>query len=200
MQTNSLLSEIVTYVESLFRIYNKPYLLYHNLYHTRQVVRHAEEIASHYELENNSFFEVVAAAWFHDTGQLTGEPGGHEERGVQIMKEFLAGKNSDEKIITGISLCIMATKMTATASTLTEQIICDADTYHLGTKDFLRLDKLVWEEMEQRLNKPISNKIQRSLVFLEKHQFFTLYCRQLLSAGKDRNISQLKMFLHEDKQ
>ena len=128
-------------------------------------------------------------------GHLVGEPEGHEESSVGIMKAFLTGKSIDEKIITEISLCILATKIPATPSTLLEQITCDADTYHLGTKDFLYFDKLVWQEMERRLNKPISNKPQRSLLFLEKHQFFTHYCQQLLSAGKDRNISQLKMFL-----
>jgi HD superfamily phosphodiesterase len=83
MQTNSLLSEIGSYVERLFRICNKPYLLYHNLDHTLQVVQHTKEIAGHYPLDANSLFSVVAAAWFHDTGHLTGESEGHEERSVR---------------------------------------------------------------------------------------------------------------------
>ena len=195
MQTNSLLSEIGRYVESLFHIYNKPYLLYHNLDHRLQVVRHTEEIAGHYPLDANSLFSVVAAAWFHDTGHLKGEPEGHEERSVQIMKGYLSGKGISEEIITEISLCILATKMPVVASTLLEQIICDADTYHLGTEDFLHLDKLVWQELELRLNKAVNSKVQRSLLLLENHHFFTRYCQQLLSAGKDRNIAQLKMSL-----
>ena len=195
MRKNKLLSDIKDYVESFFRVNHKPYLLYHNLDHTLQVVQHAEEIAGHYLLDADSFFSVMAAAWFHDTGHLTGEPEGHEERSVQIMKEFLTTKGIDEKIITEISSCIMGTKIPVVASALVEQIICDADTYHLGTKDFLHFDKLVWQEMELRLKRPIHNKVQRSLLFLERHQFFTSYCRQLLSAGKERNISTLKSSL-----
>ena len=42
--------------------------------------------------------------------------------------------------------------MPAVPSTLVEQIICDADTYHLGTEDFLHLDKLVWQELELIFN------------------------------------------------
>ena len=110
----------------------------------------------------------MAAAWFHDTGHLNGAPEGHEERSVQIMKEFLATKGIEEKIITEISICIRGTKMPAVATTLVEQIICDADTYHLGTKDFLHFDKLVWQEMELRLKRSIHNKVQRSLLFLER--------------------------------
>ena len=195
MQTNSLLSEIAKYTEEFFRINNKPYLLYHNIDHTRRVVQHAAEISIYYKLAENSIFTILAAAWFHDTGYLLGDPVGHEERGVQLMKEFLTGKGVDEKIINDISLCIMATKLPPAPSSLLEEIICDADTYHLGTRDFLHLDKLLWQEMEHRFNKPVDNKELKSLHFLERHQFFTSYCQELLSTGKDRNISQLKMFL-----
>jgi HD superfamily phosphodiesterase len=195
MQTNSLLSEIDSYTEELFRINNKPYLLYHNIDHTRLVVQHSAEIAIYYKLDDNLRVTLLAAAWFHDTGYLLGDPEGHEERGVQLMKEFLIPKGIDEKIINDISLCIMATKLPPAPSSLLEKILCDADTYHLGTKDFFHLDKQVWKEVELRLNKPVDNTLSKSLLFLEKHQFFTSYCQQFLSAGKNRNILQLKMFL-----
>jgi predicted metal-dependent HD superfamily phosphohydrolase len=195
MQTGSLLSEIEKYVEGLFNIFNNPYLLYHNLDHTRQVVKHAKEISTYYSLDDESVFTVLAAAWFHDIGHLMGYFEGHEEAGVQTMKEVLKDKNIDEKIIVGISGCIMATKSSAVATSLMQQIICDADTYHLGTKDFWRFDALVWEEMELRLGTEIKNKKEHSLQFLEKHQFLTGYCQQLLSTGKAENISQLKKLL-----
>jgi hypothetical protein len=89
----------------------------------------------------------------------------------------------------------MATKMPVVASTLMQEIVCDADTYHLGTKDFPDRDKLVWQETELRLGRPIENKVQRSLQFLEKHQFFTGYCKQHLSTGKEKNIQYLKISL-----
>lgn len=192
MNTDSLLSEIVRHVKELFALYNRPYLLYHNLDHTRKVVQHAEEIADHYKLDDRSRFVLLAAAWFHDTGQLMGDMAVHEETGVQLMKDFLSPKHIDQKIMNDISLCIMATKMPVAPSTLLEKIICDADTYHLGTKDFQQLDELVWRELELRLNKRVDNQSWRSLDFLETHQFYTTYCRQLLSEGKDRNIAWLK--------
>jgi HD superfamily phosphodiesterase len=191
MNPANLLSDITTYVEGLFQAHRCHYLLYHNLDHTRRVVHHAKEIASQYALDDHSFFVLLAAAWFHDTGQVMGDAEGHEEKSVQIMRSFLTGKGIDEKAVNDISCCIRATKMPAVPTTLLEQVICDADTYHLGTKDFPRIDSLVWEEIEQRLNKIVSNKPQKSLSFLENHKFFTSYCQQLLSTGKEENIALL---------
>ena len=197
ISTEILLSEIACHVEGLFEANKYPYLVYHNLDHTRLVVQHAMEIAKHYPLDNRSVFILLAAAWFHDTGHLAGNIEDHEETSVQIMKEFLTTKSVDEKTVNEISVCIRATKMPPVPSTLLEQIICDADTFHIGTEDFPHFNKLVWLEMEQRLNRPISNKVRQSLLFLKNHRFFTSYCQQLLSKGKDRNILQLKPLLEE---
>jgi predicted metal-dependent HD superfamily phosphohydrolase len=195
MNTGRLLSDIEKYIEGLFSIFNNPYLLYHNLEHSRQVVKHAKEISTYYSLDDESTFTVLAAAWFHDIGHLMGYLEGHEEAGVQIMKEVLKENNIDEKIINSIASCIMATKSSNAPTSLMQQIICDADTYHVGTSDFWHLDSMVWKEMELRLGTDIKNKTEHSLHFLEKHQFQTGYCQQLLSAEKAENISQLKKLL-----
>ncbi|MEO7982878.1 MAG: HD domain-containing protein [Bacteroidota bacterium] len=195
MNTDTIEAEIVIHVKGLFNSYNRPYLLYHNLTHSINVVRHAREIAEQYKLDRHSLFVVLSAAWFHDTGQLTGDMAVHEETSVQFMKEFFSRKPVDQKIIDEIAGCIMATKMPVKPASLTEEILCDADTYHLGTENFQQLDKLVWKELELRLNNTINNQAERSLAFLEDHQFFTVYCLQLLSAGKKKNIDRLKNIL-----
>ena len=41
---------------------------YHNLDHTRQVVRAVEEMADYYKLQPEDRNAVIIAAWFHDTG------------------------------------------------------------------------------------------------------------------------------------
>lgn len=193
--TGVLLFEIARHVEGLFAAIPHPCLLYHNLDHTRLVVQHATEMARHYSLDNKSVFIVLAAAWFHDTGHLSGNMEEHEERSVQIMKEYLATKSIDKKTIQEIALCILATKMPTKPSSLLEQIICDADSFHIGTADFFHLDNLVWQELEIRLNKPIDNQVQQSLLFLTNHRFFTNYCQELLLEGKEKNILQLKALL-----
>ena len=195
MNTNALLPAIATHVTELYNSCKRTYLYYHNLEHTRRVVKHADVIAAHYSLDEHSHFILMTAAWFHDTGQLSGDMAVHEETGVQFMKDFFYDKEVDEQTITTISECILATKMPVAPANLLEEIICDADTWHLGTSDFYRLDALVWIELELRLNIPIENQPEKSLQFLELHRFYTTCCIQLLSEGKKRNIELLKALL-----
>jgi hypothetical protein len=191
MKTEALLIDVKAYVEGLFLANMNPSLIYHNLDHTRQVVLHTEEIAVHYSLGENTLFALLTAAWFHDTGQLFGDMVGHEELGVQIMQGYLHNK-VDANTLNEAARCIMATKMPPKPLTLTEMILCDADTYHLGTPEFRKMDDLVWQELELRLKKKYNNKIALSLRFLQTHTFYTEYCRQLLDEGKRKNIEQLK--------
>lgn len=135
-----LLDETAEYVKGLFDQYNRQYLLYHNITHTRNVVKHASEIADHYQLDERSVFILLTAAWFHDTGQLEGDMAVHEERSVAFMEEFFSDKDVDRNTLDNISKCIMATKMPVEPTNQLEMIICDADTWHLGTVDFQRLD------------------------------------------------------------
>lgn len=188
-------TEIPVYIKNLFDSYNRSYLLYHNFSHTQRVVFHTAEIADYYNIDSSVLFVLESAAWFHDTGQLTGDMTVHEETSVQFMKEYFSDKLVNESALNDIENCILATKMPVSPGNLLEEIICDADTYHLGTKDFQRLDHLVWQELELRLNKPIDNQAEKSLAFLEEHHFFTSYCQQNLLAGKNENITLLKAFI-----
>lgn len=190
-----MLAGIKEHVEQLFNTYTKPWLLYHNLAHTQQVVQHAEEIAAYYLLEEDILFVLLAAAWFHDTGQLLGDMATHEESGVQIMRSYLSDQQVDEKIQDEIAQCILATKMPVKPVTLIEKILCDADTYHLGTQDFIIMDKLVWQELELRLARTFDKHAEHTLHFLEAHTFYTAYCQQLLNEGKHQNMQQLKRIM-----
>jgi len=195
MDTDTILTEIPGYIERLFDSYDCTQLLYHNFHHTQQVVIHSVEIADHYDLDSHSRFVLQAAAWFHDTGQLKGDMAVHEATGMQFMEDFFSGKPIDKNTILTIADCIMATKMPTSPRTFMEEILCDADTYHLGTTDFQQLDKLVWLELELRLDKPVEDQLQKSLVFLEEHRFFTSYCQERLSEGKNKNIALLKAMI-----
>lgn len=192
MLTDSLITRSAEFVKALFNSYDCPYLLYHNLLHTRRVVAHSEEIGSYYKIDSRSHQVLVTAAWFHDTGQLTGDVAVHEERSVKFMEDFFADQPFDPGLKAEIAKCIMATKMPVVPHSELEKIICDADTYHLGTGDFLALDEIVWKEFELRHHKTVENKIQKSIAFLEEHQFYTGYCQEHLTYGKNKNIAALK--------
>jgi len=186
----SLEKQVAEYVTGLYNSPDVPHYPYHNLTHTLGVAEHSREIATHYALDATDTFVLVVAAWFHDIGHLYGAMPGHEERGVIIMREHLAGVAAD--LPDAISGCIMATKLPAHPTTLQHKIICDADTYHLGTSLFLQTDPLVRQEVEMRTGRTFPNWRGRTLDLLQHHQFFTDYCQTLLNEGKARNIAWLQ--------
>ena len=180
------------YVIRLFDELGKSNLVYHNLKHTQTVVQHVFEIANHYQLNNEEKFVLQTAAWFHDTGYLLGDVANHEQRGVDLMRSFLDKYNIEPHLQNEAGKCILATKMPVKPVTLLEQILCDADTYHLGTPDFEYFDELVWQERELSTHTKINDHTSHSLHFLQFHSYFTDYCRKLLTEGKEKNIALLK--------
>lgn len=181
------------YVTQLFEEKHIPTLIFHNLDHTRSVVKHTKEIASHYDLSEKDNFILVTAAWFHDTGYLFTEPSKHENVSCDVIKSFMKDFIAEEAIISEIIDCIMATKFPTSPRTLLQEIICDADTYQLGTKEFKESNKKVWEELRMRNGDIDLEKFNEGTIkFLEKHQYYTSYCKELLNEGKKKNLKKLR--------
>jgi predicted metal-dependent HD superfamily phosphohydrolase len=191
MHTVTLLSDIEKHVKGLFLQHQRPFLIYHNLQHTIQVVAHTKEIAAFYQYNDLELFKVLAAAWFHDTGYLLADTNTHELKSTDLLVDFLFPRKVALNIIEEISMCIMATKMPVNPQSLSEKIICDADLYHLGTDDFFEHNKLVKAELEARLGKTIENWHNSTLSFMITHHFYTTYCQQKLSEGKQKNLQKL---------
>ena len=203
-QTNidysNILEQAQHYVRSFFDTHVNEKLIYHNRKHTERVVEAAVQIAQHYQLNDAEFFIVKIAAWFHDIGYLTGEGPGHEERGARMAEAFLEGTGVDRGIIDSIRKCVLATQLPQRAVTLVEQIVCDADLYHLGTDDFSDRNKLMRKEAEAVHDRKISKDEWRkgTIRFLESHHYYTDYCRLLLNEKQQENLEKLKAKEPED--
>ncbi len=181
------------YVTALFQDNPRPELHFHNLAHTIQVVDRTKEIAGHYYLSESDMLAVYVAAWFHDTGYLFAEPQQHEEKSVELMTAFMKEYANDEQLIEKIEQCILATRPPRNHSSLLFQIICDADTYHFGTKDFKQTNKLVWEEYKARDPNLVEKEWRaKSADFLNQHEFYTKYCKDLLDERKNKNMKKLQ--------
>jgi HD superfamily phosphodiesterase len=193
MDHNKLYKKIEEYVTGLFEQMHTPALVFHNLEHTQNVVKHTKEIAGHYKVTEGEMLILFAAAWFHDTGHLFTEPAKHEEMGCEIMKKFMKDYVDDETIIKQVEQCIMATKIPRNPKNLLEEIICDADTYHLGTKDFKENNKRAQEEIKLRTGEIDPIKFNEETIrMLEKHNFYTDYCKNLLDKRKKKNLKKLQ--------
>ncbi len=199
MNYSQILEDVKDEITHLFQNAEATALPYHNLIHTTAVVSKASEIGRNYELDDKDFFIIVAAAWFHDSGYLNGSVQDHELRGVAIAENFLQTKGLDLAIIHQIKDCIMATSMPQKPNNLLEQIVCDADLYHFGTKDFKEINKLMKKEVEIRIEKKISKDDWRksAIALLETHQFHTKYAIKLLEKTKQANLDNLKHKLIE---
>jgi len=199
---SNILEQAQHYVRSFFDTHVNDKLIYHNRKHTERVVEAAVQIAQHYQLNDAEFFIVKIAAWFHDIGYLTGDGPGHEERGARMAEAFLEGTGVDRGIIDSIRKCILATQLPQRAVTLVEQIVCDADLYHLGTEEFPDRNKLMRKEAEAVRQRKISKEEWRkgTIRLLESHHYYTDYCRLLLNERQQENLEKLKAKEPEDEE
>ncbi|MEO6489109.1 MAG: Pycsar system effector family protein [Ferruginibacter sp.] len=189
------------YITGLYEDNKKENLLYHNLDHTRYVVDKVKEIAGHYQLNEKEMHILVIAAWFHDSGYLVAKPEEHEEKGVELMKGFLDQQGRTD-LFEEAAGCIMATKPPHEPVGILQQIICDADTYNFGTKDFKETNKRVFSEMNY-FNKDAITKIafdRKTYEMLVNHKYFTSYCQELLQERKTKQVRKIKEKVDEFKE
>ena len=158
MNYSQLLEDVKDEVNQLFQHAEAEKLPYHNLSHTSYVLSKAAEIARHYELNDADFFIVETAAWFHDTGYLNGAQHDHEMRSAAIAEAFLQSKEPDAAIIQQVKDCILATRIPQLPQNLLQQIVCDADLFHLGTDNFRALNKKMKKEAEIHRGKKIEKE------------------------------------------
>jgi predicted metal-dependent HD superfamily phosphohydrolase len=193
MNYQQLLEKVHDHVITYYKEHDTKNLLYHNLNHTQDVATAATQIANHYQLNDDDFFIVLVAVWFHDLGYLT-DINSHEEKGAELAAAFLKKHGLNMEYINLIKGCIAATKIPQLPTTLLEEIVCDADLFHLGTDDFFKKDKLLLEEYNL-LHHTDKNKYEwrlKTISFVESHNYFTEYCRVLLNDTKGKNLEELK--------
>ena len=183
---NNIYKLVEQHVTNLFETNKKQKLFYHTLEHTQETVKRAEEIAAHYKLSEKEMLAVYVAAWFHDTGRIFTGPENHEEKSAELMKAFMTINCPEQELIQTAEGCILATKRSATPANLLQQILCDADTYHLGTKEFKRTNKQVRKEMLMEKEMPREQFDIKTLEFLESHKYYTSYAIELLNKGKEQ--------------
>lgn len=194
MEISSVIAAAQSHVTQLFNQHPDPVLVYHNLAHTRQVVQAAEQISSYYRLTDNDQLVVMLAAWFHDVGYVLGERKEHEQAGADAARNFIGLQQLPDSVAQAVEGCILATHIPQEPKNLLEQIVCDADLFHLGGKDYKKRDKLLRAETEMATGRNISGLewTRTSILFLESHKYHTAYCQTLLKAQKEDNLERLR--------
>lgn len=194
MEISSVIAAAQSYVTQLFDQHPDPVLVYHNLAHTKQVVQAAEQISSYYRLTDSDQLIVMLAVWFHDVGYVVGERKEHEQAGADAARNFIGMQQLPDSVAQAVEGCILATRIPQEPKNLLEQIVCDSDLFHLGSKDYKKRDKLLHAETELATGRNISGLewTRTSILFLESHKYHTAYCQTLLKQQKEDNLERLR--------
>lgn len=190
---SEILKKAEHYVKTLFTEKLDKQRVYHNIKHTERIVDTVKILAEGNGISDDDLLHLRLAAWFHDTGYVIGQEN-HEMAGIQILKDFLKNENDSNVNIEKASSIIMATKMPQQPSNILEEIICDADMSHSGSKDFFDQCQLLRSEWEMLDKKVYTNLewYQLNTGFLEGHSFKNHYSRNLYDEKKQNNLQKLK--------
>ncbi|MGE8433945.1 Pycsar system effector family protein [Chryseobacterium joostei] len=199
----SILHKAKNYVEILFKDKLSSVYFYHNFIHTAYTVNKAEEIMKSTPVSEEDQEKVLVALWFHDTGYIECAMN-HEERSVEIMKNFLHEENYPENYIADIEKLILATKINHEPHGLLEKIVKDADFSHFAGHDYNDISDALRKEWELTNVRCFSNDEWNAgnLDMLKnKHTFYTDYAKENWEPLKKKNIKKIekKLVKEEDK-
>ncbi|WP_338375176.1 Pycsar system effector family protein [uncultured Flavobacterium sp.] len=189
-----LVNKAKLYVTELFENILEFKYTYHNINHTKSVVKAAEEIAIHEKIDGEDLEILLVAAWFHDCGYVECKEG-HEEVSVRIVSKFLEENDYDIIYIEKVAKIIRATVFNYVPTTILEKIICDADYNHLGKENYFETASLLrkeWELTNYNVCCDLEWAKGNLALLNEKHHFYTEYAKLNWDAIKDKNIQKLK--------
>lgn len=193
LKNKTIVESASDYVYDLLKEKLPGMYVYHNFKHTTEVVDAIKKISSKSELSEEDTEIVVLAGWFHDSG-FTQRNENHEDASIEIAKNFLKENNYPEEKIEKIINCINATRYPQKPGNLLEEIICDADLFHLGTKDYEDKSDLLRVEWEKTANKEYTQLewIKLNIDFLLSHKFYTKYAKKNLEESKTNVLVKLQ--------
>jgi len=175
-----------------------PYLYYHNVKHTVDVVTEVELIGWTEDCSDEEILLLKTAGLFHDVGHTVSYDG-HEHEGTILAREMLPNYGYSQSQIDRICDIIMATKMPPQPKDLLQEIICDADLDYLGRSDMIPVSNTLYKELKEQ-NKIGTlndwNKLQ--VKFISVHQYFTKTARSLREVNKQIQIDRIKSLITED--
>ncbi|MDU8885131.1 DUF5706 domain-containing protein [Yeosuana sp. MJ-SS3] len=198
----NLLKEVEIFVSNLLANKLSHVYVYHNLGHTRRVVKSIQEIIEGEGISGIDAENLILAAWFHDTGFIEGCDN-HEAKSAEIAKSFLLENGIDEQRVEVISKLILATKMDYEPKTLFEKVICDSDYGHFKDNEFIQISELLRNEWRLTRNKLFTDVewTEENILFLtKKHNFHTNFALNNWQTGKDINLASLFKNLNKHKQ
>lgn len=189
------------YVEFLLTNKLPSNCIYHNLTHTKRVVKSTKEIMDSTPLSEDDKEILLISAWMHDIGHVEGCVN-HEEKSMEWAQEFLQKEKASPELIEGVRQCIQATRMDLEPKTLNEKIIRDADASHFAkdyfeeASEFLRLELELQEIAHYSKLEWLEGNIH---LLKDKHTYYSDYAKEYWTPKKEENIKIMKKELKDIK-
>ena len=188
-----IIEQVESYVGKLFEEKGALENFYHNFEHTKEVAHAAKKIGKAEGVSSNDIELLTIAALFHDVG-CTVKCKGHEDVSKSLAKDFLESQNYPAEKIEKITSMIEATRVPQKPRNHLEEILCDADLHHLGTKDCKNKGDLLRLELEKRMGMMQSDEdwFDFTAEFFHQHHYFTKYARETYGVQKNINLLQIE--------
>ncbi|WP_027382611.1 Pycsar system effector family protein [Epilithonimonas caeni] len=165
---------------------------YHNLDHTIQVVEKIKILAKEENISPEDTENLLLAGWFHDLGYVD-DADNHEEESRKIASDFLKQHQFPEERIAKIGELILATDKFYKPKNHLEEVIKDADLYHLASDDYFRICENLRQEIKEVHHQKFSKQqwSELNIVFFSKHQFYTKYAKENWQPIKEKNVDRI---------
>ena len=180
------------YVKNLFKDRLSSDYTYHNLEHTVQVVDKIKILAKEENISPEDTENLLLAGWFHDLGYVDNADN-HEEESRKIASDFLKQHQFPEERIAKIGELILATDKFYKPKNHLEEVIKDADLYHLASDDYFRICENLRQEIKEVHHQKFSKQqwSELNIVFFSKHQFYTKYAKENWQPIKEKNVDKI---------
>lgn len=165
---------------------------YHNLDHTIQVVDKIKILAKEENISPEDTENLLLAGWFHDLGYVDNADN-HEEESRKIASDFLKQHQFPEERIAKIGELILATDKFYKPKNHLEEVIKDADLYHLASDDYFRICENLRQEIKEVHHQKFSKQqwSELNIVFFSKHQFYTKFAKENWQPIKEKNVDKI---------
>jgi len=190
----NLIQKAEQFVFDLFKDKLSSAYTYHNFNHTQRVVRATEKLIRFEKVTENEATALLLAAWFHDTGYVSGNDN-HEESSIEFLNRFLKTESVAAETSLLAENLIRVTEMSKEPQTPLEFIMKDADSSHFSDKNYIAISELLREEWKTTIQKNFSDSewaIGNRDMLLRKHRYFTDYAKEEWQEQKDINITLIQ--------
>lgn len=192
----SVVEQASSYISKLFDARLPKNLLFHNKQHTLNVIRGVKDICYQMELSSLDRQVLLLAAWFHDSGHVV-KYIGHELESQKLANNWLESYGYPPEQIQQVIACIGATTMPQKPIGILQEVICDADLYHLSLEEYCHLQFQLKEEINLVFNRTYEDQswMDENLYFIQNHRYFTSYGREILEPRKQVNYMKCRKLL-----